>query len=81
MGNEASIMMLRQQAVETLQKSTKMLEQAMRLLKEGNKKEAEKLRTVARVKRNDSIWLMSKANRFEQSHSMPEKRTFRQIRP
>jgi len=81
MGNEASIMMLRQQAVETLQKSTKMLEQAMRLLKEGNKKEAEKLRTVARVKRNDSIWLMSKANRFEQSRSMPEKRTFRQNRP
>ncbi len=65
MGNQVLIMMLRRQAVETLQKSTKMFEQALRLSKEGQRSEAEKLRTAARSKRSDSIWLMGKANKFE----------------
>jgi hypothetical protein len=64
-------MMLRRQAVETLQKSTKMFEQALRLLKEGQRTEAEELGTAARIKRSDSIWLMGKANKFDQEfHSI-----------
>jgi len=71
MDNQALVSMLRRQAVATLQKSTKMFEQALRLRKEGKKIEAEKFRTVARLKRNDSIWLMRKANKFEREASNP----------
>jgi hypothetical protein len=71
MDNQALISMLRRQAVATLQKSTKMFEQALSLRKEGKRIEAEKLRTVARLKRNDSIWLMRKANKFEREASNP----------
>ena len=51
--------------METLQKSTQMFEQALRLLHEGQQTEADKLRTAARAKRSDSIWLMGKASKFE----------------
>lgn len=52
--------------METLQKSTQMFEQAVRLLNEGQRTEADKLRTAARAKRSDSIWLMGKASKFEE---------------
>jgi len=71
MDNQALISTLRRQAVATLEKSTKMFEQALCLREEGKKIEAEKLRTVARLKRNDSIWLMRKANKCEREASNP----------
>ena len=67
--NQALISMRQRQAVETLEKSTKMFEQALRLFREGKRQEAEKLRTAARAKRNDSIWLMGKANKFARERS------------
>jgi beta-N-acetylglucosaminidase len=61
---------LRKEAVEALQKSTTMFKQAVILLKQGRREAAKKLQNEARAKRNDSVWLMAKANELEKaSHS------------
>jgi hypothetical protein len=56
---------LRKMAVEALEKSTRMLEVAMRLLKHGNRAEADRVRREARVQRTISTLLMAKANQLE----------------
>ncbi len=56
---------LRKLAVEALEKSTKMLEVAMRLLKHGNRAEADRVRRKARAQRTISTLLMAKANQLE----------------
>ena len=65
MGHEG--VTLRERAVEALQKSTRMLEVAVRLLKQGNRIEAERVRQQARAQRTISALLMAKANRLETS--------------
>jgi hypothetical protein len=58
-------LLLRKRAVETVNESTEMLKQAFVLLKSGNRLEAERLQKAARAKRNNSVWLMRKANKIE----------------
>jgi hypothetical protein len=50
-----------QRALEALRESTKTLKIAEQLLDVGNVREAERLRDVAREKRNDSMRLMAQA--------------------
>ena len=56
---------LRKLAVEALEKSTRMLEVAMRLLKHGNRAEADRVRREARAQRTISTLLMAKASQLE----------------
>ena len=65
MGHEG--VTLRERAIEALQKSTRMLEVAVRLLKQGNRTEAERVRQQARAQRTISALLMARANRLETS--------------
>jgi hypothetical protein len=51
--------------VEAVHESTEMLKQAFALLKAGNRQQAEGLQKAARAKRNNSVWLMHKANKME----------------
>jgi hypothetical protein len=60
---------LRQRAVAALEISTTMLQVAQNLLRQGNKKEAARLRNEARYKRNESILLMDQASAAEQRRS------------
>ena len=52
---------LRQRAVAALETSTTILRVAQDLLKQGNQREAARLRNEARYKRNESILLMDQA--------------------
>ncbi len=56
---------LRERALEALEKSTKTLEVAFGLLKQGNQAEADRLRDEARKQRTISTLLMAEANREE----------------
>jgi hypothetical protein len=58
-------MPLREQAMEALEESTKILEVACNLMEQGNRKEAERLHKAARTKRSVSVLLMAKANALE----------------
>jgi hypothetical protein len=58
-------LVLRKKALEAVSESTEMLKQALALLGSGNRQEAELLQKAARAKRNDSVWLMRKANRLD----------------
>ncbi len=60
---------LRQRAVAALEISTTMLQVAQNLFKQGNKKEAARLRNEARYKRNESILLLDQATAAEQRRS------------
>ena len=60
---------LRERAISALEASTTMLEVAQDLLKQGNQKEAARLRNEARYKRNESILLMDQAKAVEQHQS------------
>jgi hypothetical protein len=53
---------LQQRALEALEESTKMFEVALKLLKQGNRTEAGRIWDEARTLRNDSIYLMRRAN-------------------
>ncbi|HLN97006.1 MAG TPA: hypothetical protein VK208_00830 [Pyrinomonadaceae bacterium] len=53
---------LRERAMLALESSTKMLQVAQRLLEQGNSKEAARLQSEARYKRNESILLMDQAS-------------------
>lgn len=66
MSNSALIVELRKKAIEMLQESTQMFEEAFRLIEAGNFEEAETMRETARSKRLDASWLMSEAHRLEQ---------------
>lgn len=65
MRNNQESMPLREQAMEALKESTTMLEVASNLLEQGNTEEAKRLHKAARIKRNVSVLLMSKANAAE----------------
>ncbi len=65
MSSQLSITALQEQAMEALKESTTMLEVASKLLDQGNRDEAVRLKDEARAKRNVSVWLMSKANALE----------------
>ena len=56
---------LRERALESLEKSTKMLQVAMELLTQGNQAEATRLRKEARKQRILSTLLMAEANTLE----------------
>lgn len=62
---------LRRQALETIEKSTKMLEIAAALLKQGNAAEARRLLNEARTQRTNSALLMAAANRQESHLKVP----------
>ena len=64
-------MPLIEQAMEALQESTTMLKVANNLLEQGNSKEAERLHSAARDKRNVSVLLMAKANAMENDGRSP----------
>ena len=64
MGSRAGFT-LRAQALEELKKSTKSLEVACELLKQGNHAEAKRLQSEARAQRTISTLLMNEANRQE----------------
>lgn len=76
---------LRERAVSALEASTTMLQVANDLLKQGNQKEAARLRNEARYKRNESILLMDQATAVEQHHSkilrFPERKTLKEDSP
>ena len=59
---------IRQQALEALEKSTKTLEVAYELLKQGNETEAKRLRNEARSQRTLSTILMGTAERLMIDH-------------
>lgn len=56
---------LRKKALEVLEKSTKMLEVALTLMKQGNRAEADRVRDYARRQRTISTLLMAEANQLE----------------
>jgi len=60
---------LRERALSALEVSTTMLTVAQVLLRQGNQKEAARLRNEARYKRNESILLMDEARKVEQRSS------------
>lgn len=61
---------LRKRALEALERSTKMLEVAVCLLKQGNRAESERVKSEARTQRTISTLLMAEANNLE-LHSQP----------
>lgn len=65
MANSEISLILRKRAVEAVHESTEMLKQAFKLLKSGNRQQAEGLQKAARAKRYNSMWLMRKANKIE----------------
>lgn len=60
---------LRERALAALEMSTTMLTVAQNLVKQGNQKEADRLRNEAKYKRNESILLMDEARKVEQRSS------------
>jgi len=65
MSNSSLIVELRKKALETLQESNRMFDEAS-LLHEASVKEAEQMQVLARAKRADAAWLMAEADRLEQ---------------
>jgi hypothetical protein len=70
---------LRERALAALEVSTTMLTVAQNLLRQGNLREAARLRGEARYKRNESILLMDQARKVEKGSSnllgFPNRRT------
>ena len=70
---------LRERAQAALEVSTTMLTVAQNLLRQGNLREAARLRGEARYKRNESILLMDQARKVEKGASnilgFPNRRT------
>jgi hypothetical protein len=56
---------MRRRALEALERSTKMLEVAIRLLKQGNRAESDRVRDEARTQRTISTLLMAEANKVD----------------
>lgn len=70
MNDKRSKATLRQRALESLEQSTKMLEVALKLFKQGNRTEAARIRDEARALRSVSVYLMNRANRVENSGNL-----------
>ncbi len=64
MGSREGIQ-LRKQALQALESSTRMLDVAFDLLKQGNESEAERVRDEARHQRTISTMLMAEANNLD----------------
>lgn len=64
MGSREGIQ-LRRQALQALESSTRMLDVAFDLLKQGNETEAERVRDEARQQRTISTLLMAEANNLD----------------
>ena len=60
---------LRQRAVAAIEMSNTMLQVAQSLLKQGNQREAARLRDEARYKRNESVLLMDQATEIGRQRS------------
>ncbi|HYJ87302.1 MAG TPA: hypothetical protein VEW46_14670 [Pyrinomonadaceae bacterium] len=58
---------LRTRALEALERSTKMLDVAIRLLKQGNRVESDRVKNEARTQRTLSTLLMAEANKLDLS--------------
>lgn len=56
---------IRELALAALEKSTRMLEVALELVKQGNHEEAARLRNEARTQRTNSMSLLAEANNLE----------------
>jgi hypothetical protein len=56
---------LRKRALDALETSTQMLEVAIRLLKQGNQVESDRVRDEARTQRTISTLLMAEANKLD----------------
>ena len=67
--NQDLALALRERALSSLEVSTTMLTVAQNLLRQGNQREAARLRNEARYKRNESILLMNEARKVEQRSS------------
>jgi hypothetical protein len=76
LGTVGNRIRLQQQALEALEKSTKMYGVALNLLKQGNKAEGERVWNEARAQRTISTLLMTQANRIE-----PKVRTTGNLKP
>jgi hypothetical protein len=72
MSNSALIVELRKKAIQLLQESSQMFEEAFRLNKAGNSKEAETMRESARATRLDASWIMAEAHKLEQESVAPD---------
>jgi len=75
--NSALITQLRQKALDMLQESSELFEQAFVLLQNDRGKEAEQMRESARAKRNDSFSLMQEAKTLEAQSVSPDNSTSR----
>ncbi len=64
---QSSAVRLRERAVAALQQSTTLLKHGLSLLKQGRSEAGHELLNEARAKRNDSVWLMAKANELEKA--------------
>lgn len=71
---------LRKQALDALEKSTKMLEVAFNLLRQGNQVEAERVREEARTQRTISTLLFAEANNMELNSARYTDTSIRRIR-
>ena len=65
MSDYTLIKQLRQKALDTLEESSELFERAFVLLQNGHLQEAEKMKELARSRRNDSVLVMREANRLE----------------
>jgi hypothetical protein len=65
MANTEIGLLLRKRAVEAVHESTEMLKQALALRRSGNPEKAESLRKAAQTKRDNSVWLMRRANKLD----------------
>lgn len=66
---------IRELALAALEKSTKMLEVALELVKQGNHEEAARLRNEARTQRTNSMSLLAEANNLERDLKIPARRS------
>jgi hypothetical protein len=64
---QSSAVRLRERAIAALEQSTALLKHGLILLKQGRQEAGHKLLNEARAKRNDSVWLMAKANELEKA--------------
>ena len=77
MSNSALIVELRTKALEKLQESNSIFDQAFILLHDASIGEAEQMQALARAKRADAAWLMAEADRLANESTSPPANTAR----
>src|SRR5439155_25039634 len=77
MSNSALIVELRTKALEKLQESNSIFDQAFALLHDAGISEAEQMQALARAKRAEAAWLMAEADRLENESTAPPANTAR----